>query len=503
MAGLPGSILSISFLNSPSSSSTATSSVSSSTSLAFPFYFNTVAEMWTCGEATVTWNYLGSASGLKLGITNDGVMQKAAPTHSLSDGTSSSTSTASASGLVRRQTSSTSVPTINQTLVTQLDPFAYNWTWSKVDVPQGWYVMEAFMGSSSAQSTSFFVNNGTDVSCLIGSTPSSSSSSPASATSASSAASSSSSAIVAPVSGSSRSSHAGAIAGGVVGGVAFVSALLAALLFWFCRRRPSRARARALGTETGIGGSNAKWSGLATITLGSVKKARHTSDSADALSKNAHDPPPSAVPSQLGHTPTGSDEQLHSFAEEKVVVPSNVAPAAMPFVLPPTKRASSSSSVANVGNQYRSRSSSQRALSSPDPPRSGHHNTPSIESIAHTRLGRPVSYAVGHGSSPAEMIPLERAGTTAARRAVRKPVPRYDSSDFAEPSSPPPAKIAYGTPESGFEGGQSSGSVRGHGSSSSSSSTVESMPKLHHQPSFGHMRPMRVMMPDMPPPCAD
>lgn len=505
---LPGGVLSVSPLpssnlpSSTSSLSTATSTSSAPTSSSsngiLPLFFNTVPEMWTCGAAVVTWDYLGSSSGLRLVITDSDVTQQSPPTNTQSDGTDV-VSIASESGVARfarRDTLS-----VTQTIGTDLDPSLSNWTWSQVDVPQGWYVLQASIASLSSQSDSFFVHNGTDTSCVIGSAPSPSSASATISASSSTSPSPSTSAIL--VSGSSKNSHAGAIAGGVVGGVAFVAAVLAAVLFWLCRRRPTRGRARVLGAEAGHSGSNGKWNGLATVTARSLKKARHTSDSGDGLSKNMHDPSPSARASQLGRTPIGSDEEINSIAEEKMIVADGAAPVPPHYYLPPTKRTSSSSTVATAN--YRSRPSSQRALSSPEPPRNGHHSSKSIEAIAHARLGRPISYAPG-AASP-EMIPLERSGSgsaAAARRAARKPVPQYDYSEFDEPASPPVAMTASGSPESMFEGTltNASNSYQGHGAFPSKIA-FDDTPTLHHQASFGNMRPMHVMMPDMPPPMRD
>lgn len=212
----------------------------------------------------------------------------------------------------------------------------------------------------------------------------------------------------------------------------------------------------------------------------------------------------------------------HSFTSSPVVAPQ-LPPLALGNM---STRNSSSSSVF--------RSSQQRALSNPSPPmwtlNTGHSPTPresvqSIDSVMATRLVRPASLSVSHASTPssphgtgnghsslfggggtgssdshqgqtqaqrrrqsAEVIPLERSGSSATRKGARKPVPKYDSKEFEEMDA--------------YDGIVGTVHAHSHGGDSAESVPPQhvGMPTLQHQSSFGNLKPMNnVLIPDMPP----
>ncbi|KAI0316085.1 hypothetical protein OF83DRAFT_1173221 [Amylostereum chailletii] len=476
------------------------------------FGFFDPKEMFTCGASLISWTYEGSGDALTIAITNVGVEQDAPLSSTISP-----SATSTSASLTRTSTSSstlpvgpggnppakkrqfggyggTYLPTITETLAQGLDPHAENWTWPSVNVTQGWYKLIATIPDTTItaqNSLPFFVANGSTVDCLQSASPTSAlpSSAGSSATSSPSASS-----ILAPVNEASRSSHAGAIAGGVVGGIAFLGAVIGALIFWFCRhRRPAARRSRAIAVEgAGSGFGPSTWGALG------AKRARHVSDSVQALPKHAHSQTSSIAAREALQSPVGSDEELSSTAHEKVVVDGSNAAACnngmegfVPYTPTPraTKRASASSSISPPPYTFnnRSRGASQCALSQPELPRSTSTNTNTSSTTAPSADGqgaapaRRMSLALAPPSlriGETEHIPMERTPVTPARR---KPVPRYDSSDFAMPDVPQSPSL-YG----------------GQESARASRATLDSFHALQHQGSYGNMRPMHVMMPDPP-----
>ena len=197
--------------------------------------FVNIEPLVTCGEATIEWKYNGttiSTSNYPLVITNIGVSQTGSSRREYP--------------LVSRQ-STTGV--VNTTL-SLVNVAAQQFNWIKVDVPQGWYRMEILTATEDILSNVFNVFNGTDVSCVV--IPSQSSTLPSSSTSSilpsssiakynsttpvnSSPASTSTSVAVGSSTGKRR------IVGGVLGAVA-VLALIAAIFLWASRRRRTKTR---------------------------------------------------------------------------------------------------------------------------------------------------------------------------------------------------------------------------------------------------------------------
>ncbi|EIM81941.1 uncharacterized protein STEHIDRAFT_161295 [Stereum hirsutum FP-91666 SS1] len=196
----------------------------------------------------------------------------------------------------------------------------------------------------------------------------------------------------------------------------------------------------------------------------------------------------------------------YAAANPHVFSSSTTAPQIPPLAL-------GSMSTRNSSTSSVFRSSQQRALSNPSPPMWTPNGTPresvqSIDSVMAARLVRPASLSVSHASAPssphghsffsggsdshqhqsqaqrrrqsAEVIPLERSGSSATRKGARKPVPKYDSREFQEMDA--------------YDG------IVGSGESTESVPHQAGMPTLQHQSSFGNLKPMNnVLIPDMPP----
>ncbi|KAI9462805.1 hypothetical protein BJY52DRAFT_112064 [Lactarius psammicola] len=369
---LPGSIITTPTTPTPASSTSSSVPPSTTPSLIFVG----IDEMFTCGISPIRWGYSGPAVPMSLNITNLNVPQQAPlSTSSIETSTSNGTTPTTTPVIqpgVKRQFSGyggSYLPDINEQLVTQWDPTINNWTWPAVNVPQGWYqLLATVQGAPQTTSSTFFVQNGTNVDCIPQFASSSSTTSPVPVPTDASPS---------PVVGaSSGHSHAGAIAGGVIGGIAFFAAALVAFLFWFLRRRSDHSRR---GDENG---RTRRWSAMA------LKRSRHASGGASSTRK---DPPglPALEPDQ---TFIGSDEELSTVGHEKVN--STISPTILPYhPSHPQSRRASTQTTGSYG----------RAMSNPEPPL------------------RPPSYQPHVG----EVFPLERA-QTAGCGPRRKPAPRYD-----------------------------------------------------------------------------
>ena len=228
--------------------STITSSTPQASSSSAPsFQFAAVPEMYTCGVAEIQWTYSGPSAPMSFNITNVNVAQQAplsTNTRSTTTTTSAATSQTVAAVIIQRDTISgrqysgyggSYLPQIDEQLATQLDPLVGIWRWSSANVPQGWYRMLASVqGVLQVSSSSFFVQNGTDVSCVLQFYPASSSSTivvqvptvTAKATASSKA----------------TSSHTGAVVGGTIAGAAAVILAIGAMIAFARRRRRRRQK---------------------------------------------------------------------------------------------------------------------------------------------------------------------------------------------------------------------------------------------------------------------
>lgn len=220
------------------------------TSTPTPFVaFNSISrELTTCQSSNMGWIHGGPNVRMNLGITNIGVPQDNPSADSNTGRTNSNTQT---DGLI--STSVTPTP-IAFFLANNIDATLEGFTWDKVNVTQGSYVLIAQQSDTgevlARSSISFFVRNGTDVSCLQN-TPSSTSQPPPTAPQTSAPPSTD----TGTPSGAAQSNRVniGGIVGGVVGGVALLGLII--LAYACCRRRGKR-RAQAPGGEDKSGADN-------------------------------------------------------------------------------------------------------------------------------------------------------------------------------------------------------------------------------------------------------
>lgn len=357
----------------------STSSTAAPASTSASFVWQPVGEMYTCGQTNVRWTYTGNSSPLTINITNINVTQQAPLTPVVPSSTSQTAATVSVTSpsLVKRQFNGyggSYLPSVNEIMIAGIDPAANNFSWTAVNVPQGWYQLYAnVQNTAQATSSSFFVLNGTITNCI-----------PQYAVAPHSTSAGSSSTSHVPVSTGSFSaaqsghSHAGAIAGGVVGGLAFLAAVFAAFFFCFLRRRPSRSRLR---DEDGGG---RRWSEL------SFRKWRSGNTTKSSIPKSSSNP-------QADQTIIGSDEEISTVEHEKAIAAAN--PTSQPT------RSQSLRTSTQTNGSYRD----GRAATNPERP------------------GSRTSYS----AYPGEAIPMEHTNlqhSPSVTSPRRKPAPRYDDA---------------------------------------------------------------------------
>ncbi|KAI8971263.1 hypothetical protein BD414DRAFT_386100, partial [Trametes punicea] len=456
MTGLPGSKVSLGGTPTLSSSSPQSTPTES-------FSFANVPFMTTCTAATVTWNYAGPDEYISLFASTS-----IAP-HPDGD-------------------------TVNSTALVMnapvaLDIFAglQSYTWSPVNLTSGWYTLQAAGPDFQVQSQQFWINNGTDTSCLsavssssISSTASTTPTTAPSVIATSDATSPTSSALPIPVS-DAVSTHArtGAIAGGVIGGIAIIAAAIAAYVYFgVCRRTPTRSRRRAMN-GSGRSGQLAKWGGLSSRDSGmdvglpvsslptsgkpplvvGLPNRRATTEFSGAiltpLSSTAHG---HSVAASRG----ASDEDISTVEGEEKIVSSR----GLEFyeAVPPHRRRSSASGSSAVTpvteppsahgtfGRSRARSSSQshRALAlakldgentyavpSSVPPTPSSRSPPvvrrSVDSMQLRTFDTPIAPLQSPLVQPSQIN--RTASGNGPRRAARKPVPTLTEAEMLPPSS--------------------------------------------------------------------
>ncbi|KAI0030238.1 hypothetical protein K488DRAFT_72342 [Vararia minispora EC-137] len=420
------------------------------------FSFGSIGEMYTCGATPINWTYGGlTTSGLDITISDVNVPQSAAPSSSsaASSSTPIDSATPSMSAILGHNTplprqwngfGSSWLPAIDQIIATNLNPTLEGYTWQTVNVTQGWYVLRATLADVVGTYTSpeFFVQNGSTTACLSTSpSPSSSSSVPVSSTLASSTSTPS------PTAGGSSSDNStggsganrSSRTGAIVGGVIGGLAFLLAL-----------AAAAALfllrRRNTSVHSRRAQGPSIPA-------PKRRATDSMQAFGTRSG--------GAGGYSPPHSDDALEAGVDAEKVraleAPGfGAGPTAAPYFTPAPLRQPKRGSVASFGPAgaaavQEAYSMRARSMSQPD--------------VAH------VDYMSGAVPSLPPMPPAPvdaQAGISPTGGTRRKPVPKYDSREF-------------------HEGSESAG-ASAHG--------------LQHQSSFGSMRAMHVLMPDMPPPAS-
>ncbi|PFH47721.1 hypothetical protein AMATHDRAFT_50101 [Amanita thiersii Skay4041] len=319
------------------------------------FYFNSVPQLYTCQQASISWHYFGPDDTLlSLAITNAGVDQNISPPLA-----SSSSSRPLPTFTDNQQSSppfnqppdyasSQTHPPITVPIRDTLDPQISTYTWAAVSVPEGWYVFQANLtsGTNNPRSTQFFVHTGDNTSCLSSTIPPTTTGGTGNATSVPGNNVSDS--------GSSGSHvNAGAIAGGIVGGAAFI--FLLTILFLFYTRFRKKKQAQTIrgdvppGDEAkyfksaGVRGHKHKslftpnkgWDGLASIdshaglslAIGEARPERHRSALSGMTNYTAQDsfdgslpavPPAAAsatspVEEKHASSPTSSTRSCRSY----------------------------------------------------------------------------------------------------------------------------------------------------------------------------------------------
>lgn len=354
------------------------------TTTASEIVFSSVPSLTTCTQVTIAWTYAGtvsSTSSYPLVVTNIGVDQW------------NSSHSRFLSVLSRGTTD------VNATL-SLINPSTGQFPWSKVNVPQGRYRLDAYASGGVLSSNVFNVANGTDTSCLTvpsqssvasSSTRSITYTSTPSPSSSQSSASNPSVTSPASVSGGSRV-NGGIVAAGVITGLLALALVVLAVL-WILRRRKLTAR-------------------NATPTH-SIKRT----------SKGFHDPSDSTgriLPLEAGNQDNSPQSSEEDFSSEKsVIIYDEVKPS-----LPP---------IAATRSHSKSSTSSRRPASMVAQPSLEFHET--TQSMSSRR--QPHRSLDSSPLPPGNIIPpspsspsYPRHPTDRVRRTSRKPVPVYDPSEF-------------------------------------------------------------------------
>ncbi|KAH9943564.1 hypothetical protein B0H21DRAFT_492093 [Amylocystis lapponica] len=437
-----------------SSGTPATSSAAPSPSVSAPpalLALNTVPNSSTCQSATIGWTYTGTSDAdLSLNVVT-GINLHNGP-----------------------------IPEVffNHSIATNVDAASGSYTWASINVPAGWYKVEAILPGFVTSSPSFFVANGTSMTCLP---------SPSSTASP-----------VSDVAGLTSSQRAGAIAGGVIGGVLIIVAALLALLFLRRRRAPTRARARS---DANIAPRDMhKWNGLSSRESGMEVGLPIAKDASGKmqLRKTSYESS-NITGSNAGHavaTRDVSDEDLSTLNEEEP--PASHRSEYIEAVLPPehdVRLSTSTLAESHRGSIHRGRAQSVNqghrsaalanvdSASAPTSPRHAARRSTDVSAYPLSPLSGNIPMSP---PLPADMN-RSSSGAGVGRRPTRKPVPQYGAEHAGDRASVAESVYGSATPARSRE------DLR-----------APDLPGLHlnHKSSFGagDMRPMHVLIPDMPPP---
>ncbi|KAJ7192160.1 hypothetical protein GGX14DRAFT_578324 [Mycena pura] len=192
------------------------------------FEWKIVSNMVTCHPATVSWLYspLFGSPLMSISISNDGVAQPVAPSTFAVGSLSTHNSRSVSRGSVLRRAP------VNQEISPGLiSANLPNFTWPQVNVSAGWYELQATFAvvTNVAPSVPFYVENGTDVSCLLPAAPPISTST-----------STLTSKPTNRVGASSSSSPRANVIGGVIGGLVVLVGLITACTCYYRYRRRAR-----------------------------------------------------------------------------------------------------------------------------------------------------------------------------------------------------------------------------------------------------------------------
>jgi len=466
----------------------------------------------TCQTASLLWFYTGPDGLINIFATNAGVSQSD-PAPSLTSSRPPNTFTNARRAVPGGAASAT--PLITVPIGGNINPASLSFTWQSVNVPQGWYILNASMPtrSYSAISTPFFVHNGTNTSCL---TSIVTSSSPAGSTPTGNPPASTSS----PAAPSGSSTNLGAIVGVSIAAVAIVAAIL---LVWLCLHRRGK-KARAEGGNTSIAH---RWNGLSSVDSRNIlgPNSNDRSRSHQQRSDSVGTVPNSGSEEAAGieKTSLNSKSDANPFGELGVALP--VLPHQQPRIPSafPGRVHSISSSTLNayaINDFVRPRKTSidDPGRHSPDsalyPPTSASSHVMRSSTQSNNRHASTQSQSTN--SNHGAVSPQPRYSTTspttdaikeANRQSVgkrRKPVPTYDPGDepttprplLAPSPSPSPIPPSPG-PDPGFA--SLAASNNGHYATRSQAGLDGSRPELVHENSFGPGRkPLHFLIPDLP-----
>lgn len=377
--------------------------------------------------------------------------------------------------------------------LTNTSAISNSWTWPQVNQPQGWYAIEGSVASLNASSAAFFISNGSDTACLLSS--SSSSSGPIST--------------AAVVGTSSMTLSVGKIVGIVVGSLAGLFVLGLAIAYYLCRHRRSPTRGSKPKQSVGRRWSSLRSNDSAAMSPaggndGSTHSHGHSESMGEMLivaDSGKASETTTTQDSDEYHGNIGGEKEVHPYS------PGGIIPVdAIDNPLPRKNRHISVHSLQDpyplADSSFRGDAGRTRATSTQQSLElQAARLRSSMESSLYLRTERfslpassastprtPTSPSQGRDEyppSPVAPTPGRRSpstGAVSARRTSRKPVPRYDASEFRDD-----LRSAVDN-QSMFTAGESSHS---HG--------TESLSPLHDMPGLSHNR-IHYLIPDMPPP---
>ena len=436
-------------------------------------------QAFTCQAINVHWNYTGPSGSINLYTTNVGVPQTS------SKGSSS--------------TVNTSTTNITVTLGTNIDTSNSSFRWGSVDVPEGWYILNASMPaqSYSAQSDPFYVQTGNDTSCISSSTSNSKSANPSPHPD------------IIPIA---------AIIGASFGLTIVVATMVVAYIF-FRKGRPRKSNRRTRKDE--YPNSPHDWKGLGSVDSegglrGSQPRPYHQSPNQSlgtiihsTQSDEGAEVEKSSIHSKLESTGLSCEEDV---ALSQLPVLQHQSSRSHTFAV---DRPYSSSSSTTLGPSNHGHSST-----SDRPARDGISNRRSLDSMAYpptrptlsteaslSRLNRDprasmppsgASYDDSRSSLPPGNPPTVDATKQTNRQSFgrkRKPAPVYDGEEPASPSVPPLPT----SPSSPFEAFLSASPSASNSVGHYVSRNHSLLPDQTYGGNFGPaVKPLHYLIPDMP-----
>ncbi|KAH8817649.1 hypothetical protein DL96DRAFT_1623003 [Flagelloscypha sp. PMI_526] len=434
----------------------------------------------TCTPLQLSWLWQSTdtSATVELSITQILVPQLDPPSSS-SVATASSTIGGGVTLAARQTASSTNTAggTFQTSIVKSITANAESFLYESIAVPQGWYQIIAYApdGSIDKRTSSFFVWNGTDISCLPTNSPSPSDSStlPGSTSSSGSTPGSTSTGLPSGGSSSGSSSKAGPIAGGVVGGLVLI-ALLAALFFFCRKKRRQSVRGSIIGESSVSGSSSAgghrkggKWGGLSSVD---------SIDAAAAMASAARSAPNGAGALAMSDRRRPEDDFIDDDMEKGS--PTNVSPFENEYTFTPDA----------LGYQLPSTPSSRRPSATVR-----YSNTSELSGgvplspVGAISISPPNGNGFSNsydrfGATPSPTPDTGNTSITTPSKPRRKPVPSYTPSTTSGIHGPPSIGVIPSVPPMQMSQSTSTGS------------------SSNHAQQWGKDGKVHYLMPDLPPP---